>query len=395
MACEVREVRPDELRAAWDLGRLAFGYGHQRREPPPEALEDNPELTRLGAYDERGRLMGKATDRHYRQAYGGRWVPAAGVGGVAVAPEARGRGFGRGVLEALVRQARERGAAISPLFPTIPAVYRALGWEVVGSSAAYRMPTLALSGLRPPPEVTVRAAEQDDVPGLLAVYRAVATTTDGLLDRSGPLFATAPAELLRDPDGYTLAVGPDGDVEGYASWERGPGYDDGGRVTVHDLLALTPRAWTALLAVLGSWAPVAPTLVLRLLDADALALPVPLTAVERQERWMLRVLDTGRALGQRGWPAGLRVAVDLDLVDPLVPEHAGPHRLVVEDGQGRWEPGGSGAAQLHVRGLSALYGGGHTTASLRRLGLLDGDAGAGAALDLLLARPRAQLLDHF
>ena len=390
---EVRELRPDELPAAWTLGRLAFGRA--AGPPSPAFLEPDPATTRLGAVDERGRLLGKATDRHYRQSYGGRWVDAAGVAGVAVAPEARTGGVARALLGALVRTARERGAAVSPLFPTIPAVYRALGWEVVGSYASYRLPALALARVPVPQGVRLSAAEEADGPGIRQVYREVAHDTDGLLDRDGPLFERSDPLLLEGFDGLTVATGPGGAIEGYCSWDRGPGYDSGGRVTVSDLLAVTPDAMTALLAMLGSWAPVAPTLVLRLLDADAVSVPMPVTALEDEQRWMLRVLDAGRAVAQRGWPGGVRAAVDLDLVDPLVPDHAGAHRLVVEDGAGRWEAGGSGGLRLHVRALSALYGGGVRPTALRRAGLVEGDLTAMGTLDLLFARPRPQLLDYF
>ena len=40
------------------------------------------------------------------------------------------------------------------------------------------------------------------------------------MERSGPLYADDP-----DQDGVTLAVAPDGTVEGYASWSREGGYD--------------------------------------------------------------------------------------------------------------------------------------------------------------------------
>ncbi len=393
MAGEVRELAPDELPAAWVLGSLAFG--RQPGPPPASFLEDNAATMRLGAFNARGRLVAKATDRHYRQSYGGRWVEAAGVAGVAVVPEARTGGLARTVLAALIRSAHERGAAVSPLFPTVPAVYRASGWEVVGVRSSYRLPALALRQVPVSAGVGLSAAEESDGARIREIYRRIAQSTGGLLDRDGPLFEQSGSRLLEDVDGITLATGATGDVEGYCSWTRGNGYDPGAQLTVSDLLALTPGAMAALLAMLGSWAPVTPTLVVRLLDADAISVPVPVLASEGEQRWMLRVLDAGRAVAQRGWPTGLRAAVDLDLVDPLVPEHAGSHRLVVEDGAGRWEPGGSGALRLHVRALSALYGGGVTAAALHRAGLVDGDSAALGTLDLLFAGPRPQLLDYF
>ncbi|SCG72594.1 GNAT family N-acetyltransferase [Micromonospora inositola] len=129
MTVTVRELTPDELADAWQLGRLAFGSEPQ---PAPHATAPVPGLTRYGAFDERGLLVGKAADLHHDQWWDDRTVRAAGVGGVAVAPEARGRGVARALLGGLLRGAHERGAAVSALFPTVTAPYRACGCPGTG-----------------------------------------------------------------------------------------------------------------------------------------------------------------------------------------------------------------------------------------------------------------------
>ncbi|PZG02745.1 GNAT family N-acetyltransferase, partial [Micromonospora craterilacus] len=126
---DVRELTPDELTAAWQLGRLAFGSDPQ---PPPQAVTPSPGRTTYGAFDTAGNLVGKAVDLHDEQWWAGRAVLAADVAGVAVAPEARGTGVARTLLRALLHGAHERGAAVSTLFATTPAPYRACGWEIAG-----------------------------------------------------------------------------------------------------------------------------------------------------------------------------------------------------------------------------------------------------------------------
>src|SRR4051794_5419509 len=94
---EVRELRADgDLRDGWTLGRLAFGYGPA--EPPPRSLAPLSGVTRYGAFDTSGRLVGKATDLHHHQWWHGRALAAADIGGVAVLPEARGHGVARALL---------------------------------------------------------------------------------------------------------------------------------------------------------------------------------------------------------------------------------------------------------------------------------------------------------
>jgi predicted acetyltransferase len=312
-------------------------------------------------------------------------------------PELRGRGLARLVLTRLLHHARERGALIATLFRTAPGPYRRLGCEEVGAMTTLAVPAAALAGLPVPPDVTLRPATAADVPAVHEVYRTLARASAGLVDRAEPLWDTSPEAVLARHDGLTVAVGPDGTVDGYAGWDRGPGYDRDSRITVRDLIGLTAPATSALLAMLGSWLHVAPTISLCIPEPD----PAPLlgqfvgTRVESRERWMLRVLDAPGAVAARGWPAHLAGSVDLELEDDVCPWNAGAHRLVLEGGSGTLEPGGSGAVRLTARGLAVLYAGGVPPAILRRAGLLSGDAGADAFLAAASAGPPPSLLDYF
>jgi predicted acetyltransferase len=390
---DIRRLGDADLDSAARLSRLAFGGDPQAAPPVVRAA-----MARWGAFDERGRLLAKANDREQGHWFGGRLVPSSGVAGVAVAPEARGRGLARDLLRTILRAARERGALISTLFRTAPALYRRMGWEQVGSLTWTTLPSAALAGLRPPPEMELHAAEPADVPAILHTYRRIAEQGNGLLERSGPLFDTSPDAVLAGHDGISVAVGPSGEVEGYASWSRGRGYDGDARLTVPDLLGLTGRATARLLGMLGSWSSVTPTLALRLPDPDPVWLlaPVAGAVVESAQPWMLRLVDAAGAVAARGWPAYLSGSVDLDISDPVCPWNAGRHRLVLDGGEGRLEPGGSGAVRLDVCGLAVLYAGSATPSLLRRAGLLQGgDPGTDSWLTGATAGPVPALLDHF
>jgi len=113
-------------------------------------------------------------------------VPTSGVAGVATAAELRGRGLGRLVLTQLLQGARERDAVISTLFDTTPAPYRALGWEEVGALVYYTVPTRVLAEIRLQAKTTLRQATAADIPAGDEIYRAVARTSVGMMERSGP-----------------------------------------------------------------------------------------------------------------------------------------------------------------------------------------------------------------
>lgn len=190
---EVRPLTVDDLDAAWELGRPAFG---SERTPPPAWAAEWRTQRAWGVFDQGGRLVAQALDREQQQWFGGRLVPVSGVAGVVVAPEVRGTGLARQTLTVLLAAARNRGAVVSTLFPTTAAPYRRLGWEEVGALAWYSLPALSIAGLRRSEGIQLRPAAAADVPRLLEVYQTVARAGTGWMERSGPLFATAPDAAL-------------------------------------------------------------------------------------------------------------------------------------------------------------------------------------------------------
>lgn len=385
----VRPLTFDDRPAAWELGRLAFGGA---RGPVPE-----PDLARAavvhehGVFDVDGGLLAKAIDLEHTYLYGGKPVPGSGIAGVAVAAEARGRGLMRPMLSSLLAAARERGALVSALFPSTSVPYRRLGWERVGAITWTSVGTGELTAVRAPGEVALRAATPSDLPAVVDTYRAVARECNGLLDRSGPLFDAA--KLLERFDGITLALGPDGAVEGYASWKREPDV-----VIAHDLIGRTARATQALLAMFGSWRSVVRRISLRLLAQDPALLLAPLESMRTvdTEPWMFRLVDAAGAVAARGWPADVSGAVELHITDDVCPWNAGAFRLELDGGAARLVPGGAGTVGLSPNGLAALYSGGAGPAVLRRAGLLTGgDAATDALLAAATAGPAPALLDSF
>ena len=395
MPFDVRMLQEDDAEAAWKLGSLAFGYHAQ---PMPETFGPTPSRVTWGVFDDSGRLIAKAVDRDQGQWFGGRLVPTSGVAGVAVVPELRRAGLGRIVLTRLLAEARDRGAAISTLFPTTPFPYRRLGWEEVGALTYYALPTAGLAAAGPSPGVTLRPATIDDVQGVYDLYDRTARESTGMMERSGPLFDTTPEELLGAFDGLTVAVGPSGSIDGYATWKRSAGYEATGQLTAHDLITATGEATSTLLSMFGGWASVAPTTVLRLAYPDPVLYFVASSQmrVEKRQPWMLRMVDAARAVRARGWPDHLEGSVDLEIADPVCPWNAGPQRLVISGGQARLEPGGTGAVRLDSRGLAVWYAGAASPAVLRRGGLLTGgDPQTDAFLQAATAGPAPALHDYF
>ncbi|GIJ76428.1 Predicted acetyltransferase [Micromonospora phaseoli] len=386
---DVRELTIDEMADAWQLGRLAFGADPQ---PPP--LPAPTSRTTYGAFDHAGRLVGKAVDLHDEQWWTTRTVPAADVAGVAVAAEARGTGVARALLRALLRGANDRGAAVSALYPTTPAPYRACGWDITGQLRTLDLPTAALPRHRPEAPLTVRAGTPADLTAAADLYRRVARHRNGLLTRTHPRFT--PGDEL-PYDGLTL-VEHDDDLVGYAGWDRGRGYGPGAILTVQDILATTAEAARALVGVLASWHSVTPKLRVTPLPGDAVSAQLPLEYAREHERdpWMHRPVDVVRAVQTRGWPNHTRGQVTFTLTDDLADWNTGTWHLAVADGDAELRRVTT-AADLHltVRGFALLYTGTATARTLAENGLLRHTTPDPSALDLLAAGPPAQLIDYF
>lgn len=388
MTLDVRPLAESDLDEAWALGLTAFGG------EPGTPRRDAPHRQQWGAF-EGGRLLGKASLLRYAQWFGGRPVPMAGVAGVAVRPEARGRGVSRALVRALAASAVAQGLPVSALFPTAPGVYRGLGWEVVGSLDETRLAVSDLARLPPVPGVRLRPAGEADGPALQELWNDAASAGNGQLTRTGPLFAGGAAAEALEAEVVTLAEVGTAAV-GYLSYDRGRGYGPDSALRVWEMVARTDLAARALLGTLGAWDTVVGGVHWRGDTGDlALLLDRVVPRPYETRPWSLRLLDPDAAVAARGWSADAEAAFVL-----LDPEAAGTGgqperavRLVVRGGDGRLEPADpAGLPRLHVRGLAVLFAGGASTVRLQRTGLLDGPL---PALDAAFAGPAPVLLDYF
>ena len=393
---QVRELAVDELPEAWQLERLAFGG---RNAPAPAAaLQARAGVSRYGAFDSAGRLLGRANDLHHEQWWAGEIVSAADVAGVAVAPEARGRGISRALLRHVLERARQRGAAISALFPAVSAVYRAAGWASVGAMRGLDIPASALPWHRSAGRLTVRAGAASELAATRQLYTELARQRNGMLHRSGPLFASPGDCFPEGVDGVTLVEdGPR--LVGFASWSRGVGSGHDAVLEVSDMVAVTAEAARELIGVLASWRSVVCTIRFRALPSGAVANELPLESAtnHRLSHFMHRPVDVARAVTARRWPAWVRTEATFYLHDELAPWNTGTWDLHIADGQGHLEPSTRPATlRLETEGFALLFSGTGCPAMVLEAGLAQaGPADDLRSLEALMATPPPELLNYF
>ena len=396
MTVEVRQLAVEDARAVQRLGWEAFGV--PAGDPGDERDLVGPGWHWWGVV-EGDRLVAQAADREFDGWFGGRTLPVAGIAGVTVAAEDRGRGVLGPLLVRLLEEARGRGAVVSTLFPSAPRIYRRTGYEVVAGTRRVDVPSSALLALPPAPEVALRRAGEADAERVRRLYDTWASGMDGPLTRRGVSFPATDAELLGAFTGITLAEDADGALLGYASWVRGPGHPPEPELFVLDLLAVRGDAYAALLRTAGSFGSVAATVRLRTTGDDLVRLLLPTAAWTgaHEDLYMLKVLDVEAALTGARCPSALALRSGFTLAGDVLDGLDGSYVVETDGGQVHCVRGPAGDDRtIAPRGLSLLVTGTVPCRELRTLGLLTGgDPAEDADWDAMVAGRVRGVLDHF
>lgn len=449
---EIRPLRPDDDQDAQrDLSERAFGVmPAARREEWKQAhaaLIDGG--TSLGAFVG-GRLAGAAYYHDMRQWWYGRSLPMAGVAGVKMAPEYRGRGIGRRMMTGLLAQIAEQGYPLSALWPATMPVYRSLGWELAGARYPVTVPSRELRSLLAPDATLLDTGplntellntgpleEAGAGTGAVALpgdARALAAAVNAVgIRRAGPDDAETIVAVLGRAHEATRHSGPltfpAGSVRRWLSDDTLYAYlaEDGflayrwqgdDAIFAERVVAASPVTYRALWSVLAGHSSTAGTIRATLAPDDPLwwLTRERDVALARRAMWMLRIVDAPAAIAGRGFPPAVSLSVPLVISDPARPSNTGRWQLEVAAGKGTLTPAGNGRVQsggrsgspsadrsasgddgalvLGARGLAALYGG-TPVAALRYAGLVSGGfPDMDAALDAAFPGP-AFMLDAF
>lgn len=322
----------------------------------------------------------------FEQWWSGRRVPVAGVAGVVVSPEYRGRGVGSKLMRGVLQRAAEKGFPLTALYPATTVIYRHLGYEFGGGRYRFSFPSADLRALGGK-EIAVRRAGPEDAERFLELVGEAHARRR----TSGPLVwpIKEVTSWLADEDNFAY-LADDGFV--VYNWS-------GSDLCVEELVAGSEATARALWATVGSGSSIADTVRAYISPDDPVHLLVEHEAHKevQHQRWMLRLLDAPTAIAARGFAPGAAVETDLRLDDPDVPANSGDWHLSVADGVGRLTPtqASGDVLQLGPRGLAGLYAG-TPLATLRGSGLATGGStDLDAALDPVFAGPTAYMLDYF
>ncbi len=382
---------------------LAFGIPAEMGARWARQFPDDWRILRDGAGERVACAMRHALGQHL----GGGVLPGAGVAGVAVLPEHRGRGFARALMVELLREVAGEGGLVALLYASTQSLYRSVGFEQAGHCFRVRVPLadLALSVARRPPEGLRMAPLPRGVPDeVRAVGRAFARLYNGPLER-GP-YTWARVEALRGDErqGYG-AYGAGGALEGYVYLAQTNTLSAGGaELAVSDVAFVTPAAAHALLRFLTTFATIAKEVAFTAGPSHPLLLLLREQSftMARYENWMSRIVRVEGALRARGYPAATVAPVVLDVDDDDLAWNRGRFAVALREGAVAVSPAAPGGAtagapvlRLHVRSLAMLLTGYYGASQLAALGLVEGEAAALARADALFAGTAPWMSDMF
>lgn len=394
----IRELTEADLDANHRLGAEAFGYASDRQ---PSALPPVGGAV-LGAF------IGEALTAKIRarddeiHLPGNRALAMFGVEGVAVDPEARGRGLLSPLFRAGFDRAQRIGQPISVLYPTAAGIYRRFGYEVVGSLEQREIPAASLTKIKAPEGVSLRRATADDLDPIRRLYATWAAERLGPLTRVRPTAPILSAGYIASPAAVTLAISNSGEVVGSVRWTRGAGYDPTTSIIeVEDLIGITPDATRALWRFLATFDSVSGRVNVELPTGDdcLTVLPAEPAPPIKEHRYMLALLDIPAALTARRGVPGLTIQLPFGVTGGFADDVDGHYVLEAAGGElrcSRYGPsdGPNTGPTFHARGLAALYGGAQRCAALRSGGLLEGPTGQDTVWDALFNVP-THIRDYF
>lgn len=314
-------------------------------------------------------------------------VPCAGIAAVAVRPEARSGGLGRAMMRWALAPLRERGYAMASLYAFRESFYRPVGYEVVGRRFQIVCPHARLPHVSS--ELAVHAADEEGWQRAAPVYEVFARRYSGMNLRSPEQWKT----VTRGTGGKTRLFLIGDPAEAYAvvhlqgafweqqrvsevAWSSKAGYDG--------LLAFF-RSLAANKSHLAWYEPG---------DSPFLARSLDQGVEVSLERWMMsRALDVPTVLRALK-PLG-EGTLGIDVLDPAIPEHAGPWTITWSSEGIEAKQGGDAEATLPVGAFTQAAHGEPCAEELLEAGTAQCRPEARPRLAQLFPRGRAYCMDFF
>ncbi len=339
-----------------------------------------------------GEILGGMAIIDMGQWFGGRKVRTGAVTSVGVAPEGRGIGAASKMLSNSLKEMRDRGMAISTLFPSSVRVYRSKGYERSGVKLTYEAPVKEMrSNLN---KLIVEQASNDEE--MVLLFNERARQSNGNLDRGSLLW-----DLITKSDGrpfYKYYIRDEKQILGYINYQQSR---SGDHIRVRDMVSSTPQSSERILKFFSDHRTVIDTVSWNGPPSDPIdfSMEEQETALKSSRDWMVRVLNISDALEQRGYAAGVNASIDLEFTDKEIPENNGIWSLTVNAGRGSVKKIASSSSKqilnLGPRGFAPLYTSHYSATDLKIMGMINGPEEIISLADTIFSGPKPWIGEQF
>jgi predicted acetyltransferase len=329
----------------------------------------------LGAFEAEA-LAGMIHLNPYALLLNRRPVEAAYLVGVAVAPQYRGRGVLRAMLEAAFKTLRERGRPLAILMPSAAGLYIPYGFAYCYQRLSYRLPLPEIGRLFPKAAgFDFVLAALSDWPLFQAVYDQFTRPVNGSAIRGEKEWRAVLGELLYKGAGRAVIAQSAGKVRGYMLYAL-----QGGVFRVIELAWLDGKGQAALFGFIGrhfsqcarlEWlAPAHDLTFLRFPDSGHYPAISPFM--------MGRALDPARFVAALELPMPEGDGLRLQLSDGVIAENNGVFLLKAKEGRAALSPAeGRPDAAMDIGVFTQLCFGAYAADDLSLAGQLRAESARG------------------
>jgi predicted acetyltransferase len=332
------------------------------------------------------------------QWWGNCCVEMGGIAAVGIAPEFRGVGAAKLLIQQAVQEMYRSGIAISTLFPVTQYLYRQVGYENAMVVCKWEIDCDKINVHEQP--LSVENVEIGDLENLgnyqifQDLYAQQAPAINGYIRRDDFLWS----EKFRcDKETvYGYLFGDRQHPQGYIIYNYDLSSGDN-ILQVRDWVLITPDAvksfWGFLTKMRSQidrvrWRDAGIT-------ALTLALPENMERLHDPSQAMMRIVNVVSALEQRDYSADLTTELHLQIHDDLILENNGNFILKIAAGQGKIELGGKGDFQLDIKALAGLYTSLFAPSQLQLAGKLSASQESIATANVIFAGALPTISDYF
>jgi predicted acetyltransferase len=244
----IRHLKESDVEAVIRLGLLAFPT--TTAEGRRQTLTANPRcaLSDFFLAEENGVAVGSYAIYPFVQHLRGVDLRMGGIASVAVAPDQRRRGVAAAMMTAAIAEMKQRGYAVSVLYPFGYGFYRKFGWGLAGISHEYAIPALSLPVFEE--FRAVRRLAVGEETELCSWYEHAWRTRNGTLKRSNLYWKALLGSKLENVYVYR---NPEGRIEGHVAFRFSPTADSLVQdLKVLELLSTTPASWRGLIGFIAA-----------------------------------------------------------------------------------------------------------------------------------------------